>query len=662
MGFLAWQVHSVVLHRSALPICLPRVAPLVASDPDASRELQQFVRTQLASRMWLLALLIDVLLLDVLRLCGTVAPGHAVHAAPLLCVVLTTTLSAAAGASAAESLIVASVILCYSLAFALHAEWAARGRFRRHEALRRALEEAAATPTPLPPEKADAAAAERQLAEQADSMLNHMLKNIMADAHGSVTLFLQEEGTSAPEHLQRAQQCLDKGMRWCKKRHTMLQVVRGDYAPTLIAVDLPSFAQVIVEGRDVRVTAAPLTAHLDVVLCEIVLDNAIANAVRHGHPLDPQVSLDVSGSLEEDGSQWVRFQLRNRSNPVRRPITSELVARARSGDLLPDGTTGPVLSDRLGLRHIFMAADANDMRVTLEQDGDTVCFTALLQTTFTAMEGRPRTPSSICAEVADGLEFPEGLRVLCIDDSSIAQRLLVHNLRTHAPGTGVDVMGSSPEDVEHFVEMALQRRADVLIIDQNLVYSQVTVLGTDIVRRLLAAGFAGFIAIRSASDDAADRLLYAQSGAHCVLGKDVNGADMVARLKRAYWQFAGDGEHDPGKVFRPRPLSALGKRGSFPPAPASPLFPHPASPQRSDSDPSDLSRSISLTRPFLNSASSFMLAESTARRSVRSLGPRGESHAALEGSLADLPFVPDHVSSSSPVYSMPSMPSDSSGD
>eukprot|EP00670_Eutreptiella_braarudii_P015950 CAMPEP_0174330762 /NCGR_PEP_ID=MMETSP0810-20121108/16927_1 /TAXON_ID=73025 ORGANISM="Eutreptiella gymnastica-like, Strain CCMP1594" /NCGR_SAMPLE_ID=MMETSP0810 /ASSEMBLY_ACC=CAM_ASM_000659 /LENGTH=225 /DNA_ID=CAMNT_0015446105 /DNA_START=42 /DNA_END=716 /DNA_ORIENTATION=+ len=57
---------------------------------------------------------------------------------------------------------------------------------------------------------------------KADSMLNHVLKNNMADASGCIDLFFRKADDRV---LRQAQDILFRGMWWCKWRQAMLSIV-----------------------------------------------------------------------------------------------------------------------------------------------------------------------------------------------------------------------------------------------------------------------------------------------------------------------------------------------------------------------------------------------------------------------------------------------------
>ena len=215
--------------------------------------------------------------------------------------------------------------------------------------------------------------------QKADSVLNHILKNTMADAIGCIELFCQQNrGADRDERLKKASDILFRGMWWCKLREAMLSLVNGSYETTLTAMALQTFAQDFVRGRKVDLVCAEATVELDPTVCSIVLDNAITNAIRHGCPCDPNVRLkvevtdtradfcsstsrlgDSSQALPENVPVDVRFTVINKANPNRKPLPFEWSSEGNSPRL--KAASRLTLSDGLGLQHIRTVAKAGGM-------------------------------------------------------------------------------------------------------------------------------------------------------------------------------------------------------------------------------------------------------------------------------------------------------------
>jgi len=127
--------------------------------------------------------------------------------------------------------------------------------------------------------------------ETADSILNHTLKNILADVAAYIDLFLA--GSAPREVLGDALACLRRGVKACKERQVYLKLVVGSYAAVANAVDLEAFTEDLLAGRQVRTSAISGTAYFDQTLLTLILDNALTNAVKHGCPENPDVVFAV---------------------------------------------------------------------------------------------------------------------------------------------------------------------------------------------------------------------------------------------------------------------------------------------------------------------------------------------------------------------------------
>ena len=179
---------------------------------------------------------------------------------------------------------------------------------------------------------------------KADSILNHTLKNSMADALADIDLYLQ--GLNGPEevgitHLSRSKACLRWGMVNCRNRETYIKLCKGAYNLVLSRVQLGTFVETLIAGRRVRNNAAPLEVRVDEVLCALVLDNALTNALKHGDPSDPDVELSIQESSRDDVALDVllpeptdpqrqtllRFCVSNRANPSHPELTEERISQ-----------------------------------------------------------------------------------------------------------------------------------------------------------------------------------------------------------------------------------------------------------------------------------------------------------------------------------------------
>eukprot|EP00667_Euglena_gracilis_P003066 EG_transcript_3074 len=372
----------------------------------------------------------------------------------------------------------------------------------------------------------------KESAQEADSILNHSLKNMMADAAGCIHMYAAGLPGPLPADLAQALACLDRGMGWCRKRQALLRLADGRYTPTLAAVRLPDMGQAVVHGRDVACSFADAAVLLDPVLCDLVLDNGIDNAFRHGDPEDPAVHFTITATEAVDGRQFLTFEVANRTHPDRPVVTPELVERLfRGQEERP--LNAPALSEHLGLQHMFMAAQAHGMALTLEQHADWVTLRgvlevpAALETPF--LETRATTPQE------GPLSLPPGTHVFCVDDSEIARRLLAHTFGLLPSPPVVRTFGGTAREVEAFLAEA-PLAADVVILDQHLDYGAVHYRGTDLLQQLVHDGFEGLVCIRSANVTPENQHTFLESGAHCAVGKDVSPSVLVSTVLQAFFQ------------------------------------------------------------------------------------------------------------------------------
>ena len=372
---------------------------------------------------------------------------------------------------------------------------------------------------------------------KADSILNHSLKNQMADGSGAIELFLETVNMKDPKYapLHDATICLQRGMRACRQRHAYLQLAAGDYVLSLHTVALETFARQITAGRDIVVDVPSLRVNLDLTLLSLIFDSAISNAFKHGHPANPQVKFTIRQLcvLEKHPKQMVMlsFQVTNVANPARPAVTPEYIAKVLKGEAkASSGPSTSAMSDQIGLQHSYLAAKAHDMSVSFTQTGCDVQFEA--QVKAEVVEMPEKTESA--RESTDLSSFPPNLKICYIDDSATARRLVHHNLVTLAETKDVKVFGNDATEVNLFIEEVLSG-SQIAILDQHLEYGgDDDVFGTDIVKRLIKEKFQGLICMRSANTSHEDRELYTQAGAHCSFGKEMLMKDMIKELKAAY--------------------------------------------------------------------------------------------------------------------------------
>eukprot|EP00667_Euglena_gracilis_P004281 EG_transcript_4303 len=506
----------------------------LSSNPTAQAELTSYVTDTGFHELCLAAMLVQYTLLDGLRLVGGSRWGLPLHMLPLVATGLLCTAAELRRGRCADLLVTTALASTYTLCSDFHMRCVLRSEFwQRHQ-----LQQSLSAEAQALQRAREAEVAHKEAALKADGMLHHILKNIMADARGCIDMYL-EGGQRFTAHLERGRACLERGMQWCMKRLVLMQIASGSYQPACTPTDLKEFGVALIRGRHIHAELLHLMVSLDPLLCNVVLDNAITNALRHSHPDDPQVTFSITCHLlsdqdetEEDNRRLIVFRVTNRADPARPAITPDFLQERLTGQELPPHAPASPLPNGLGLQHLWLAAAAHDMQLSLRQVGETVIFEASVAV-------------AVCDPIDKDSAAPSqhliaspsaGLHVYCLDDSEMARRLLLHCLQVHLHQAKPRVFGATVDEVDGFVSAALLD-ADIVILDQHLEYDTATMFGTDVVRRLLENGFTGFVVMRSANSDDHHRAHYQRCGAHLTVGKDVPGRELVAQVHNAYRQF-----------------------------------------------------------------------------------------------------------------------------
>jgi CheY-like chemotaxis protein len=270
-------------------------------------------------------------------------------------------------------------------------------------------------------------------------------------------------------------------------------------------------------------------AKFDTVACEMILENALSNAFKHGRSQNPDVSFTISAGERCNESQRVPivFRVANRAHPDRPPLTEDFIQKL--ADQVP-GNTGsgavPALSDQVGLSHCFAIAKACGFALSLKQDDDLVIFEARV------MAEHMEPPNDVSPDRVSR-PLPPGLRFRVLDDSAVARRLVTHQLTALASPQSVKAFGATQDEVLLFLLQSVTT-ADVIIMDEHLQYSGAEFRGSDLMERFVAAGFQGLLCARSANCSETDIRKYVRSGAQCILRKEMSGTEMVETIADAY--------------------------------------------------------------------------------------------------------------------------------
>ena len=319
----------------------------------------------------------------------------------------------------------------------------------------------------------------------------------------------------------------------------MLRLVAGRYETELVPTNLQGFTQDLIRGRDMEHDCPQGTVELDPMVCNVVLDNAVTNAKRHGCARDPWVKLTVKVT-PEDGEHLdtdalvearvrVRFLVSNRAYPQRPAIQTRWSSQSEGCRNSVASRKDP-LHPTLGLRYIGLAARASGMTAEVWQEDDEVFFVLCFSSVAT-----PAEATDVAAGQA-ARPFPPGLTILGLDDSDIARFTLETNLQNVVPNGTVLMYGKDLDKVEEFKRTALES-GDILILDENVDLPGADLHGSVTLKELIQKGYDEFACIRSGNSDPSAEALSFQSGAHWHVGKEVPMHQMIRDLQTQYTKF-----------------------------------------------------------------------------------------------------------------------------
>ena len=373
------------------------------------------------------------------------------------------------------------------------------------------------------------ALAYQRVAQKADGVLNHILKNNVVDAQTCIELFFDGHSQDV---LEQACDLLFRSMWWCRLREAVLRIVEGSYKKAVRNVSLHQFCHDLLVGRPgITLDCPSMTVLLDPIACNIVLDNAITNAFRHGCTENQELRLKVEVSNHDSQtSTAVSFTLINRAKADKPPFNSWSASDTEAAHASANVDHYESVSTGLGLQHIAMAVSVCDMSAELWQEDAYVHFRLCMDSEVSCSIDVEHDST---ASIAVAPHFPPNVHVLCMDDSPIARRALESILPKEIPGSVVEVFGETLADVAKF-KRAVAEQCDIAIVDQNLSFPGVEIKGTDLIKEILAAGYGGLACVRSANCTDADQREYLESGAHCAIDKDARWPEMVQLLARAY--------------------------------------------------------------------------------------------------------------------------------
>jgi len=385
---------------------------------------------------------------------------------------------------------------------------------------------------------------QRAYSQEADSILNHTLKNTMSDAAGQLEICLDDPDSIADldastiQSLKLALASLQRGMKCCRNRQMYISLVSGTYISVKRMVNVHRFLSDVTMGRAVEVeTRLDVDeVELDPVLMDLILDNAVANATKHGHPTRPNVRITVEGGV--NGSTV--FQVSNVANPNSEVLSAGFVESMFSGEERDKHhMSNALLSSGVGLQHTERAARASGTAISLWQEGSLVIFQAVPPSSG-APPSMDQKDEEVEVEDADQDEddidvsdFRKDIQICCIDDTALSLRTLEIGLQRHIKTAKVYTYGQNgPDDVPLF--MAHAPSADIIIFDNHIDFTGEHISGVELLRTIKAGGFQGLLVIRSGNTSDEDILQYREAGCHCVVGKEIPIKQATTIIKKAY--------------------------------------------------------------------------------------------------------------------------------
>lgn len=332
-----------------------------------------------------------------------------------------------------------------------------------------------------------------------------------------------------------------KGFHKCKTVIALKQIASDTYTPNLESIhtrnwlgeqaDMPNLTMHVSDDVPEYICASKVTT-------EIILDNAISNAMTHGLQDGP-----ITMNVETVDSDFILISVRNEPGP-RHEAARDMQREHGKNAVLNDrehfdmASIAAASSTLCGGNEMTDAARAGNQDISLVFEVDAVIFTLRMK----LVHG---TAAETLSE--NHVTLKPGVIMICADDDKAAR--MSYKPLAKKLGVGQDrlmVLGETINEAEGLkqtiLEAAEEHGADniVCILDQNMENYKCKrkVLGSDVVHKLRVAGFKGVVLIRSANDDFASVLLYRTAGADGVLGKmgkiDVLASEVVRRCNLAW--------------------------------------------------------------------------------------------------------------------------------
>jgi len=351
-------------------------------------------------------------------------------------------------------------------------------------------------------------------ARQADSRLNHVLKNKSAE----VCFLLQEstqlldgmvdlgDGLAAQLHEKSASMhaILDHMRHWTHKREVFLQLTNGTYQMQQVITNIRDLIQRVAPNEIDAEFDCPTRIITDANMLCLILEEALSNARKYrakGSSLEMRLWV-TSG---EKGER-LRLALTNINLEGMDVLTPEQCA-----DAFAPGTKGShrsEMSDGLGLDTVKAALKVTDGEASLRgflgsDERPRTVFTVSLPAETSLEVDRKITERSEKAEQALKASTKRRPPVCVgVDDSHVLQGALSAVFRMMNAASESVTMGSTLQELDACVALVLggadRPPADIVVLDQNLDWDGSPYMkGTSIAEQLRQAGFEGLVVIYS---------------------------------------------------------------------------------------------------------------------------------------------------------------------
>eukprot|EP00668_Euglena_longa_P003257 GGOE01003812.1.p1 GENE.GGOE01003812.1~~GGOE01003812.1.p1 ORF type:complete len:545 (-),score=117.34 GGOE01003812.1:1028-2545(-) len=318
VGFFLWKAHFHVTQEMLIAQAgtLKVAFTALHGNSEALQQLNSFVVLEESRKLLTFAGMQMLMQFNVLQFLGLDAGTCLVYISFPIGMVITAFASPVIADPLTEVYVMSSLIAMIALLSSLQASRLQRQRFATDHALQLSLEREAETSQQLADQEREA----REASIKADNILNHILKNLMADAAGCIYLFADGIQEPIPPELQQALGCLDRGMRWCRRRQALLRITAGTYCTSREQVDLRAFGENLVNGRNLACKFIDGVVLLDPLLCDVLLDNAINNALRHGDTSREPVTFSMELHPLNEHNAELTFAVTNRVHRHKPPI------------------------------------------------------------------------------------------------------------------------------------------------------------------------------------------------------------------------------------------------------------------------------------------------------------------------------------------------------